>query len=107
MPRARRRSSNVTTTYPECDACGQRIAFVTMSDTGKRLPVDPYPVADGNVCARQIGAKLHGYVVAENRPAQPSWRRYAAHFGTCPNRPRPGQVRAVKAEPTPTLPGLS
>lgn len=78
-----------------------------MSDTGKRLPIDPHPVADGNVCARAIGSKLHGYVITATRPAQPKWQRYAAHFGTCPDRPAPSRPRRAKPEPPATLPGLS
>lgn len=91
-----------------CQHCGQTIAYVLMVDTGKRLPVDPIPVADGNVCARRNGRRLEGYVVTEARPANPApgFRRYAVHFATCPDRPRPGQARKPKPEPPATLPGL-
>ena len=92
------RGQNVTTTYPECDQCGQRIAFVKMLATGKRMPIDPFPVADGNVCARPIGRQLHGYVISDQRPANPSMKRYAAHFGTCPRR------RNTPPEPPAELP---
>ena len=95
------RSARVTTTHPECDQCGQRIAFVVMLTSGKRVPIDPYPVADGNVCARPIGRHLRGYVISEARPANPSMRRYAAHFGTCPKRRN--AIKAAHTEPTPTL----
>lgn len=87
---------------PTCGDCGARIVFVRMVATDRNLPCDPLPVADGNVCARQIGNRLHGYVIAEDKPANPQMLRYSAHFGTCPNRvdarkPKP------KPKPTPTL----
>lgn len=88
------RGAHVTTTHPECSECGQRIAFVVMLATRKRVPIDPFPVADGNVCARPIGRHLRGYVISETRPANPAMRRYATHFGTCPKR-KP----ATKPEP--------
>jgi hypothetical protein len=94
----------------KCNDCGQTLAFVVMLDTGRRVPVDPWPVADGNVCAKRVGNALQGYVIAEARPPSglPGFRRYAAHFGTCPDRARPGQPRRAKPKPEPpaTLPGL-
>jgi hypothetical protein len=84
-----------------CDDCGARVVFVKMTATGKRVPVDPIPVADGNVCARIIGNQLHGYVVSKDKPAERPFNRYAAHFGTCPDRPRPEPKAAP--EPPPTL----
>lgn len=84
-----------------CSKCGARIVFIRMTYTGKRLPVDPLPVADGNVCARRIGNNLHGWVIsAEHPPAGPPiYQRYAAHFGTCADKP-PAQP---KPEPPPAL----
>lgn len=82
---------NTTTTQPHCQACQQKIIFIRMTATGKGLPCDPYPVADGNVCAMASGRGLTGYVVSKEHPPEPGYKRYAAHFGTCPERPRPGQ----------------
>lgn len=84
-----------------CDSCGAQIVFVRMTYTGKRLPVDPFPVADGNVCARRVGSNLHGWVISDEHPAggPPVYLRYAAHFGTCADKP-PAQP---KPEPPPTL----
>src|SRR4051794_27691345 len=93
MPTVRR------TGPPSCGECGARIVFVVMVDTNRPLPVDPLPVADGNVCARQIGNRWHGYVISEARPANPQMQRYAAHFGTCPDR----QDRRA-SKPTPPAP---
>jgi hypothetical protein len=81
-----RRPTMRRTGPPTCEGCGARIVFVKMVATGKRVPCDPMPVADGNVCARQIGNQLHGYVISEDRAPQPNMLRYAAHFGTCPDR---------------------
>jgi hypothetical protein len=91
-----RRRGTIRTHRPTCEACGQVIAFVKMVATGKRVPIDPFPVADGNVCARAIGQSLHGYVISAQRGPSPAFTRYAAHFGTCPDRERP--------EPKPTEP---
>lgn len=85
----RRTRPNRTLTGGACQECGQRIVFVKMTVTGKRVPVDPIPVADGNVCARLIGQNLHGYVISADHPAELPFHRFAAHFGTCPDRAKP------------------
>lgn len=96
--RARRR--RVTPSGPaRCRSCGARVVFVKMTYTGARLPVDPIPVADGNVCARRIGNNLHGWVISTEHPAGPGVTRYAAHFGTCADKPAPVE----KPDPPPTL----
>lgn len=87
---------------PICGGCGAQIVFVRMVATDRQLPVDPIPVADGNVCARRIGSRLHGYVISEDKPANPQMERYAAHFGTCTDR---ADKRPPKAAP-PTPPTL-
>jgi hypothetical protein len=91
-----RRKTMRKTGAPQCNDCGARIVFVTMAATGRRVPCDPLPVADGNVCARLVGNNLHGYVISAEHPANPQYRRYAAHFATCDGRepsdkPRPAQ----------------
>ena len=85
---------------PECGDCGAQIVFVRMVVTDAQLPCDPVPVADGNVCARRIGNRLHGYVISEDRPANPQMQRYAAHFGTCTNLQ---DKRKPAPKPAPTL----
>lgn len=74
-----------------CRSCDARIVFVKMTYTGNRMPVDPIPVPDGNVCARRIGNQLHGWVISDEHPPAggPDYARYAAHFGTCDDRPPP------------------
>jgi hypothetical protein len=85
-----------------CDQCQARIVFVFMTATGKPVPVDPMPVDDGNVCARQVSpTRKEGYVISKDKPPNPSYTRFAAHFGTCDSRPRPAPK--PKTEPAPTL----
>lgn len=86
-----------------CQDCQQRITFVTMTDTGRAVPADPIPVDDGNVCARYSGTKLVGYVISKQRPPESGYTRYAAHFGTCPDRQRPGKPAKPAPAPMPTL----
>ena len=86
-----------------CQQCQQRIIFVAMLATGRSVPVDPIPVADGNVCARGVAPHLVGYVISRDRPPEPGYTRYAAHFGTCPDRPRPGKPRKPKPAAPATL----
>jgi len=99
MPR-RRRSSTMRSTGPaSCSECGARIVYVVMTYSGKRVPCDPIPVEDGNVSARLVGNNLHGYVISKEHPHGPPNTRYAAHYGTCPDRPEP----KPKPEPPPAL----
>lgn len=85
-----------------CTDCRQRIEYVVMTATGKLVPIDPIAVDDGNVCGRRsTDGKLWGYVISAEHPPQPGWRRWAAHFGTCPDRNRPEPRPAP--EPPPTL----
>lgn len=100
MPR--RQKTVRRTGAPGCRECGARIVFVVMVDTKRPLPCDPIPVADGNVCARLIGNRLHGYVISADRPANPQMQRYAAHFGTCPDRQDERKARPAPPAP-PTL----
>lgn len=99
MPRRSRSRTTRATGPARCSSCGARVTFVKMTYTGKRLPVDPIPVADGNVSARLIGSQLHGYVISDEHPHGPPNVRYAAHFGTCPDRPAP----KPRPDPPPTL----
>ena len=72
-----------------------------MLDTGKKVPVDPIPVDDGNICARLNGGRLEGYAVSKDHLPERIYMRYAAHFATCESRERPPQKPAP--EPLPTL----
>lgn len=97
-----RRPSVRRTGPPSCGDCGARIVFVRMVTTDRQLPCDPIPVADGNVCARRIGNRLHGYVISDERPPNPQMDRYAAHFATCTDRQDRREPKP-KPAPAPTL----
>ncbi len=87
---------------PVCESCGARLLFVKMTATGRRMPVDVFPVVDGNVCARLIGVTLHGFVISKDHPPVGApYKRYAAHFGTCPDREQADPKPAP--EPPPAL----
>lgn len=86
---------------PSCDSCQARIVFVTMTTTGKKVPVDPIPDDEGTVCARLVGSQLHGYVISKDRPYQRIYTRYTTHYSTCPDRPR--AAPKPRPEPAATL----
>ena len=67
----------------ECRDCGLPIVFVKL-DTGKAIPVNPYPDTErGNVAARLLGRNLHGYVISRDHPADPLHLRMIPHAATC------------------------
>lgn len=105
MPPKRRRGrvfKSMKKTGPaSCELCRARIVFVTMTATGNRVPVDPIPVDDGNICARLNGGRLEGYAVSKDHPAERIYMRYASHFATCVSRGRSPEKPAP--EPLPTL----
>lgn len=96
---ARKRPTVRRTGAPTCDGCGARLVFVRMVATDRQMPCDPIPVVDGNVCARIIGNRLHGYVISEDKPANPQMQRYAAHFGTCTDRQDKRERRPAPVPP--------
>lgn len=71
----------------DCRACAAPIRFVHL-DTGKAMPVDPIPNARGNVAARRIGSKLHGYVISATHPMDPMFLRMVPHYATCEEQQR-------------------
>lgn len=71
----------------DCRECTLPVRFVAL-DTGKALPVDPAPSERGNVCARVLSGRLHGYVVSKAHPADPLFLRFMPHHATCPERQR-------------------
>ena len=99
--RGRRFQSARMTGPTSCDDCQARIVYVTMTATGKRVPVDPIPDDAGTVCARLVGNVLMGYVVSQSRPHERPYTRYTTHHATCADRPRPAPK--PKPEPAPTL----
>lgn len=71
-----------------CHSCGAPIRWCYTEATGKRMPVDPQPVPDGNVWVLRheggtpvVAVALH----ADGVPAAEA-HRYVSHFVTCPDR---------------------
>lgn len=76
-----------------CSSCRASIIW-TRTTTGSRMPVDPVPVADGNVALvvrGADGAGLTAIVLKSRRDAHllsgalTAGPRYKSHFATCPN----------------------
>lgn len=69
-----------------CTGCGAAIRWV-ITDGGRRMPLDPDPVPDGNVVPAVIDGQRRARVLTgEQMPADgPAWQ---AHFRTCPAAPQ-------------------
>lgn len=74
-----------------CRSCGQRIVWV-WTEAGKRMPVDPDPVQDGNVRSLRGDGQLFESALVEVVPRDSgdtlfgavTEPRYVSHFATCP-----------------------
>jgi hypothetical protein len=54
-----------------------------ITEKGKRMPIDPKPVPDGNLFLyRGEDGELHARVEKDSSPTS---KRYVSHFATCPN----------------------
>lgn len=62
-----------------CRSCGARVIW-TVTENGKRMPVDEAPSADG-----RFVLELDGHAVVAVYGAPAPWTGYASHFATCPN----------------------
>lgn len=84
-----------------CRDCHTDVLWVTLSDSGKRMPVDPYPDDRGNVAIRKspVPGEWTAYVVSHDRPPAPGWKVVRSHMATCPKR----RKEAPEREPEPTL----
>lgn len=83
---------------PRCHSCGVPIRF-GLTAKGKRMPMDPTPVEDGNVVMDRLeqvmdqlaagdqfspGQALpHVRVLAKGEVVDPDVPRYVSHFSTC------------------------
>ena len=71
----------------ECALCHDPIVWITL-DTGSRMPLDPLPLDEldprGNVAARVIGGRLHGWVISREHPLDPLMLKMRPHAATCP-----------------------
>ncbi len=66
-----------------CRSCDAPIRWATATTTGRRMPIDAEPTADGNVTVHRGD---DGQAVATVHPAgvTPLGTRWTAHFATCP-----------------------
>ena len=72
----------------DCRSCDAPIFWVKMAATGKKMPLDPHPRADGNIVLLATsdpdGTPLAEYSSGQ-APISWSGERYASHFATCPH----------------------
>lgn len=70
-----------------CRTCHGKVRWATVDPSGKKMPLDPYPEADGNVYTVQASPLV--VRVARHRDSIPAGvKRWRAHFVTCPTAPR-------------------
>lgn len=74
---------------PSCSSCQAPIRWVVVASTGRRMPIDPDPAANGNIVFRPGGSEVE-YVGAPRPDGglvgdEYEGRRFVSHFATCPN----------------------
>lgn len=70
-----------------CRSCQAPIVWA-FTTSGKRIPLDPDPVDDGNVvlsAAVSPGQAPTAIVLPVGQPTLDDDPRYVSHFATCPN----------------------
>lgn len=60
-----------------CSSCKRSVFWVVMAKSGKRMPVDIAPAANGTIV---IGADGMGYIDRNAGRA-----KFVSHFASCPN----------------------
>lgn len=80
--------ASLTPTTP-CSGCGAPIAW-RLTVKGKKMPVDPDPVPDGNIVLNRGGLVVvldrERMAKLEARTDRERWPRFVSHFVTCPHR---------------------
>lgn len=61
-----------------CRSCSAEIIWSTSATTGKAIPLDAQPVADGNLAL--VGGTAHAYTAEDERLKR---ERFKSHFATC------------------------
>lgn len=64
-----------------CSGCGAQLRWAITEKARKALPIDLEPVEGGNI---EIDQRMHGGDVARIVKAEPTVKRFVAHFTTCP-----------------------
>lgn len=85
-----------------CKYCRQPVIWV-LSEGGKRMPLNPLPVADGNVVAYTTSKGMRARVLTSAMAVEVQYsnvHRFVHHAVTCANRPgaRPGNRRSSSDE---------
>jgi hypothetical protein len=62
-----------------CRSCDAEITWATSEQTGKPIPLDATPTANGNLAL--VNGKAHYYGADDERLHR---ERYTSHFATCP-----------------------
>lgn len=86
-----------------CDTCGAEIFFARDATTGNRMPIDPYPVENGNIVMHgnpQSVAKRLELTAETLGPLEAlahDGELYVSHFTTCPDADAwKGTMRAAR-----------
>ena len=67
-----------------CSSCSAPIRWA-VTGAGARIPLDPDPVADGNLVIEVDTDPPEVRFVSKARPAPDGAARFVTHFATCPN----------------------
>jgi hypothetical protein len=83
-----------------CRSCGASIRWAKVATSGKSIPLDAEPVANGNLVFRLAAGDDGSEVIYVRAPSEGgligdeyAGRRFISHFVTCPNA---GQHRKAK-----------
>ena len=93
----------------QCKSCKAEIMWVTMERSGKKNPLDPVPVADGNIVIMSVSGidRTARGIRADERQEliDKGALLYVSHFVSCPNSklhkkndPRPGYADSESGE---------
>jgi hypothetical protein len=86
-----------------CRSCGARIVW-TVTERGRRMPIDPVPNPAGNIILRERAAGLEPVAVYTSAPPAEGEKRFTSHFATCPQakkwRKKNGKKTTTTERPT-------
>ena len=88
-----------------CRRCPAAILFIRMRDSGKAMPVDPWPDDRGNIAALPAGPKTYvdGHYLAAHEPLAVGEVRLMPHWSTCGDPSIPGRPNKRPPAPEPSL----
>lgn len=76
-----------------CRSCADTIVWAVVQASGKRIPLNPQPAADGNLAVTGFSAKGVPFITYDRGQLELGEEpvtddRYVTHFATCPNARR-------------------